>query len=84
MIKGEGHEFSFMMANHEDPELIKEALLEIVQDLQDSIPGFAETIAKENKLSNFLQNGNYRTDEVVCLLQGLPNQVFEIELKEKM
>jgi hypothetical protein len=84
MIKGEGIEFSFMMANHEDPELIKKVLLEIVQELQNSIPDYALEISKENKLCNFLQIGNYQTDEVVSILQGRPNQVFTIELKEKI
>ncbi|MEI8048930.1 MAG: hypothetical protein WCI92_16225 [Bacteroidota bacterium] len=83
-IKGEGLEFSFMMANHEDPEQIKEALLQIVQDLHDSIPGYALQISKENKLVKFMQNGDYQTHEVVSVLQGLPGQVFNIDLKEKL
>jgi hypothetical protein len=84
MIKGEGIEFSFMMANHEDPELIKEALLKIVQDIQNIIPDYALEISKENKLSNFMQNGAYQTDEVVSILQGMPGQAFTIDLKDKL
>jgi hypothetical protein len=83
-VKGEGHQFSFFMANHEDPEQIKEALFQIVHDLQESIPDYALEISKENKLVKFLSDGDYRTDEVVSILQGLPDQVFKIDLKEKV
>ena len=81
-IKGEGHEFSFFMANHEDPEQIKEALFQIVQDLHDSIPDYALEISKENKLVKFLSDGDYQTPDVVTILQGLPDQEFAIDLKE--
>ena len=82
-IKGEGHEFSFFMANHEDPEQIKEALFQIVQDLHDSIPDYALEISKENKLVKFLSDGDYQTPDVVTILQGLPDQEFAIDLKER-
>ena len=82
-IKGEGHEFSFFMANHEDPEQIKEALFQIVQDLHDRIHDYALEISKENKLVKFLSDGDYQTPDVVTILQGLPDQEFAIDLKER-
>jgi hypothetical protein len=82
-VKGEGHEFSFFMANHEEPEQIKEALLQIIQDLQESIPDYAMQICKENKLVKFLSDVDHQTPDVVAILQGLPDQQFTINLKEK-
>ena len=83
MLNGVGKEFSFIMANHEDPEKIQKALSEIVQTLQNSIPDFALEISRENRLSNFIQEGEYQTDEVVSILQGMPDQQFTVDLKEK-
>ena len=62
-IKGEGHEFSFFMANHLDPAQIKEALLQIVHDLQENIPDFALEISKEKQIGQILvrwQLSNFR------------------------
>lgn len=80
-VKGEGNEFSFFMANQEDPEQIKEALLQIIQDLQESIPDYAMQISKENKLRNFLCNGDYQSSEVVEVLNGIPHQQYVFSIK---
>ena len=71
--KGEGVEFSFMMAEHENPVKIKEALSEIIHELQTNIADIAEEICNRNKLKNFIDRGGYDRDDVMNILDGMPN-----------
>ena len=83
MVNGVGKKFSFIIANHEDPKKIQKALTEIVKELQNRIPEFAQQISRENKISNFFQEGEFQTIEVVSTLQGMPYQQYTVNLKEK-
>jgi len=83
MVNGVGKKFSFIIANHEDPKKIQKALTEIVKELQNRIPEFAQQISRENKISNFFQEGEFQTMDVVSTLQGMPDQQYTVNFKEK-